>query len=92
MSTTENQKQKLVEYLIDQVAKGISGRNGEDIIDATPSRVLFAGVLQPARISDIPTPQANTQETVAPAGTAIGLDFRVITTPGAHITLKIIPS
>lgn len=91
MSATENQKQKLVEYLINQVAKGISGRDGEDIVDSSPSRVLFAGVLQPARTSDIPTPQANTQETVAPAGTAIGLDFRVAATPGAQITIKILP-
>jgi hypothetical protein len=91
MSTPiERQKQQLVEYLIDQVVNGISGRDGDDIVDASPSRVLFAGVLQPARRTDSPNPGANPADTVPPADTALGLDFRIAALPGTPLTLKII--
>ncbi len=91
MSTTiEHQEQQLVEYLIGQVANGISGRDGDDIVDASPSRVLFAGVLQPARRPDSESPGTNPAGTVPPADTALGLDFRIVAPPGSHLTLKVI--
>jgi len=64
MSTPiETQEQQLVEYLIAEVANGISGRDGDEIVDASPSRVLFAGVLQPARRLDL----VNPADTIPPA-------------------------
>ena len=67
----ESDKRLLTEYFIDRIRTRLSGRDRLDIIDAMPSRTLFAGVLQPVRIDQ--TGQSGN----APSGTAIGLDFRV---------------
>ncbi|MGZ5544362.1 MAG: hypothetical protein ACXWIU_06775, partial [Limisphaerales bacterium] len=83
MSAGELQKQRLVEYLIDQVSQGISGRDGNDIIDISPARALFAGVLQPARQADV----SGNAELVPPADTSLGVDFRIRVRP--DITPKI---
>lgn len=91
LTNTEDQKQRLVDYLIRRVAEGLSGRDGEEIVDGSPSRVFFAGVLQPVRQSDLPNQQNTTPDTVAPADTSLGLDFRVAAPPGSRITLKISP-
>jgi len=88
---TENQKQRLVDYLISQVADGLSGRDGAEIVDGSPSRMIFAGVLQPVRQSDVPNQPSNTPDTMAPADTALGLDFKIATGAGAQITLKMLP-
>lgn len=74
---TEDDKQRLTEHLIDQVILGISGRDREDLVDAVPSRTIFAGVLQPARKAEIEAAQSGATSGDAPAGTAMGLDFRV---------------
>jgi hypothetical protein len=74
---TEDDKQRLTEHLIGQVILGISGRDQEDLVDAVPSRTIFAGVLQPAREVEITAAQRGATGGDAPAGTALGLDFRV---------------
>jgi len=50
-----------------------------------PSRVLFAGVLQPARRLDL----VNPADTIPPADTSLGLDFRITAPQGSPLTLKI---
>lgn len=67
----ESDKRLLTEYFIDRIRTRLSGRDGLDILDATPIRTLFAGVLQPVRAD-----QAGGRGD-APSGTAIGLDFRI---------------
>jgi hypothetical protein len=64
----ESDKRLLTEYFINRIRTRLSGRDGLDIVDATPIRSLFAGVMQPVRVD---------QAGDAPSGTAIGLDFRV---------------
>src|SRR5260370_20512864 len=89
---TEDDKQRLTEHLIDRVILGISGRDREDLVDTVPSRTIFAGVLQPAREVEIEAVQSGTTSGDAPAGTALGLDFRV--RPLEHegvVSLRIIP-
>lgn len=70
---TEQNKQRLVRYLIERTRTGISGRDGQDLEDVVPSRAIFAGVLYP------PYPgEAATRAEDSRRGTALGLDFRVI--------------
>src|SRR5438270_8733939 len=83
----EGQKLKIVEHLIAEVTDGISGRDQEDIFDAAPSRILFAGVLQPPRHED--AIQAGGSGIIAPANTSLGLDFKVATEAGRSIRLRI---
>jgi hypothetical protein len=81
----EDRKRQLVEYLIREVGQGISGRDGEDIIDLTPSRALFVGVLQPPRTADVAAPVG----AVPPPDTALGLDFRVApSAESVRLTIK----
>src|ERR1700682_1847521 len=84
----ENRRRQLVEYFIREVTNGISGRDGEDIIDITPSRALFVGVLQPPRSTDAAAPG---RDTVAPPDTALGLDFRVVPSRERVVRLTITP-
>ncbi len=89
---TEDDKRRLTRYLIDRVLEGISGRDGADIVDATPSRTLFAGVLQPSSEREIHAAQRGAIGREAPAGTAVGLDFRVSPASGSKtVTLRITP-
>lgn len=81
---TESHKLKLVEYLTHEVAEGISGRNGNELIDISPSRAIFAGVLQTPRRND-----AGLGDGTPPADTSLGLDFRVELTDGKPTTLTI---
>src|SRR5690348_4254924 len=74
---TEEDRQRLTEYLTSQVVNGISGRDGRDLVDLVPSRSIFAGVLQPPRSSEIQAAQSGVSNRDAPAGTALGLDFRL---------------
>ena len=75
---TEDNQQHLTWFLIDRVLAGISGRDGEDLVDAPPLRRLFAGVLQPPRKAEIKAAESGFSIGDAPAGTALGLDFRVL--------------
>ena len=84
----ESQRQRLTEYLIEEVAAGLSGRNGEEILDGSPSRTLFSGVLQPIRAPATPGTAA---AAVAPADTALGIDFRVLARGDHPVRLKITP-
>jgi ssDNA-binding Zn-finger/Zn-ribbon topoisomerase 1 len=86
----EGQERRLVEYLIEEVVSGISGRNQEEVFDVSPSRVLFAGVLQTPRQSD--AMPFGGKGIVAPADTALGLDFKIVPTTGSTVRLKITPS
>jgi hypothetical protein len=70
---SEEDKQHLVKHLLDEVTKGISGRDGADLVDLAPARSIFAGVLQPRWDHT-----QSAQLASAPAGTAIGIDFRVV--------------
>lgn len=91
MNKTEIQKQRLVAHLIEEVANGLSGRDGEEIVDAWPSRVIFAGVLQPVRGLDAWSLTESMASGVPPADTALGLDFRVAVPTGSTVKLKITP-
>lgn len=84
----ESREKRLVEYLVATVGDGISGRDGQDIVDIPPSRAVFAGVLQPPRNLDAAIPGRGT---IPPADTALGMDFRVICGAGRTIRLTITP-
>src|SRR5262245_52451768 len=89
----ESDKRRLTAYLIDRVVEGISGRDGDDIVDAAPSRTIFAGVLQPASEREIHAAQTGAIGREAPVGTALGLDFRVTPAPGSQsVRIRITPS
>ena len=89
---TENDKQRLVEHLIERVTTRISGRDGLDLLDSLPSRAIFAGVLQVPRDSEINAARSGTVSRDAPAGTSLGLDFRVKgSTPTSIVKLRIVP-
>lgn len=75
---TEDDKRFLTRHLIAQVIIGLSGRDGADIVDASPSRNIFAGVLQPPRQAQIKATTEGSSGGEAPPGTALGLDFRAI--------------
>ncbi len=77
---TEDDKCLLTEYLIEKVVNGISGRDQEDLVDVLPSRTIFAGVLQPTRAVEAEAFQNGPTRSDTSAGTAMGLDFRVIPT------------
>ncbi|MFH0958577.1 MAG: hypothetical protein V1897_07710, partial [Pseudomonadota bacterium] len=85
----EDQKQKLIEHLISEVADGISGRDHAEVFDASPSRVLFAGVLQPSRRND--EAKLEIGGNVPPANTSLGLDFKVRPKNVTSIRLTIAP-
>lgn len=73
----EDEKRALVEHFVERVIAGISGRDGEDLVDIVPSRSVFAGVLRPVRAADVRA--ARTGMTAdPPSGNAIGLDFRIL--------------
>lgn len=76
-STTEDHKRLLNEYLIERVRAGISGRDGKTLVGLSPSRHIFAGVLQPPRQADIRAAKEGKSSGDAPVGSALGLDFRV---------------
>ena len=86
----EDSRRRLTDYVIQQVCEGISGRNREDIVDVQPSRALFAGVLQPPR-GGAAAVNAFDPGRLAPADTALGLDFRITTDSGEPVRLKITP-
>lgn len=83
-SVSEAEKRVLVEHLRTVAVSGLSGRDMAPIVDATPSRSIFAGVLQAPRVS-----ASGVQ--LASVDSALGLDFRVVPEPGKHIRLRIIP-
>lgn len=74
---TEDDKLLLAEYLLDRVLTGLSGRDGEDLVDTTPTRTIFAGVLSPPRSAEVEAARRGLAIGDAPAGTSMGLDFRV---------------
>ena len=87
----ESEKVKLVEHLIDSVNNGISGRDADDLVDISPFRTVFAGVLQPPKQSEIQSIQEG-NVTEAPSGTALGIDFRIKPASNAQqIRLRIHP-
>jgi hypothetical protein len=86
---TEEHKRNLVEHLLGEVVNGISGRDQIEIFDTSPSRVLFAGVLQPPQKED--AAQSGGKGIVAPPDTALGLDFKVAKQSGV-VRLKITPN
>ncbi len=74
---TEDDKQRLVDHLMDRTVVGISGRDGRVLVDVLPSRVIFAGVLQPLRSSETQAAQGGVSASDAPLGTSLGVDFRI---------------
>jgi Helicase conserved C-terminal domain len=64
----EEDKGRLIDHILGRVLDGISGRDSRDLVGIDPKRSIFSGVLYPPR--DLHTSQA-------PAGTALGVDFRV---------------
>src|ERR1700730_4773783 len=91
--SSEDQRCLLTEHLLKAVANGISGRDGEDVIDTSPSRAIFAGVLQTVRRQQSNSAVAvGTTDATPPADTSLGLDFRVVgpTTPST-VRLTITP-
>src|SRR5262245_58036243 len=88
----ESDKRRLTAYLIDRVVEGISGRDGDDIVDAAPSRTIFAGSCQQDRDG---RSIAARQEAIGgehPVGTALGFDFRVPPAPGSQsVRIRITP-
>lgn len=74
---SEDDKQRLVDHLMDRVVVGISGRDGRDLVDVLPSRAIFAGVLQPLRASETQAARAGVNASDAPVGTSLGVDFRI---------------
>ena len=74
---TEDDKQRLVDHLMDRAVVGISGRDGRDLVDVLPSRTIFAGVLQPLRPSETQAAQGVVSANEAPLGTSLGVDFRI---------------
>lgn len=86
---TEEHKRTLVEHLLDEVANGISGRDQAEIFDTSPSRVRFAGVLQPPQRAEAIQPGG--KGIVAPPDTALGVDFKV-TKQANVVRLKITPN
>lgn len=80
---SETDKRRLTEHLAERLRTRLSGRDQADLIDTTPVRTLFAGVLQPVRVGQ------SIQLNDKPFGTAIGLDFRVApdSTEPIHITI-----
>lgn len=89
---SEDDKQLLVTYLSERVRLGVSGRDGEDLVDIDPLRAIFAGVLQPPRQSEIQASQRGVAGVSAPSSAAIGLDFRIKPTDGQKIVrLRLTP-
>jgi hypothetical protein len=83
---TEAHKLKLVEHIVHEVSQGLSGRDGKDLIDISPSRAIFAGVLQTPRKNNV-----GVGDGTPPADTSLGLDFRVELTGEKHATLTVKP-
>jgi hypothetical protein len=87
---TEVNKVRLADFLLDRVLRGLAGRDGDDLVGVTPSRVLFAGVLLPLRQPSGGRPTQGISD--APVGTSLGLDFRLKPHAGAHtIRLRVRP-
>src|SRR6185437_15482310 len=83
MARSDVDQRPLVEFLLDNVTRGLSGQDKQDIVDFAPSRAIFAGVLRPVR-------EHQASAAVASGGSAIGLDFRVRTEmSGEPIRLKL---
>ncbi|MGE3491564.1 MAG: DEAD/DEAH box helicase family protein [Vicinamibacterales bacterium] len=82
---TESDKSRLVDHLRNVVIAGISGRDGADVIDLTPSRAIFAGVLQ------APRALPSIDSSAPPPDIALGLDFRVVPEAGKPIRLRLSP-
>ncbi len=70
-------QRRLVSHVIDRVRSSLAGADGEDLVDLLPVRSIFAGVLQPPRARDEEAARDGIAVGGAPAGTALGLDFRV---------------
>jgi len=81
---------RVVEHLISNVRDGLSGRSGEELVDADPLRSIFAGVLQAPRQSDEDAASRGVVSGQAPTGTALGLDFKLRPkAPGSTATLSV---
>src|SRR6266850_2317873 len=96
MATTETPvidevaERLIVEYLNQRVRAGLAGSDGEDLVDQTPTRSIFAGVLQAPRQRDEEAASKGTVSGDAPMGTALGLSFRVRPRSGqTSVTLTI---
>ena len=68
---------RLVRHLIEKVRHGLSGRDGEQLVDVDPLRSIFAGVLEAPRKRDEDAAARGLVSNQAPTGTALGLDFKV---------------
>lgn len=79
---------RLVRHLIDRVREGLSGRDGENLVDVDPLRSIFAGVLQAPRESDEIAASRGLVTRQAPTGTALGLDFKVRPNGSPKVTLS----
>lgn len=87
-SISEQDKLRLTDHIINTVNVNLSGRDGHDLLDVIPSRTLFAGVLQPPRASEMRGAHSNGNN--APAGTALGIDFRLKPlAPGGPVNLRV---
>ncbi|MCA1642183.1 MAG: hypothetical protein LC785_09590, partial [Acidobacteria bacterium] len=73
----EKDKQRLTDYLMERVLKGISGRDGGDLVDVEPIRTIFSGVLQPPRNTAIQAAKSGAVDSATPTSAALGLDFRI---------------
>jgi hypothetical protein len=87
---TEEDKQRLVDHLMQRVMVGISGRDGRDLVDVLPSRAIFAGVLQPVRASETQAARSGVSVSDAPVGTSLGVDLRIkCETPTGAVKLRL---
>src|SRR5262245_19049734 len=81
----DEEKLRLADFVMERVRQGLAGRDGEDLIGSNPSRILFAGVLAPL-------PDGASAPTGAvPAGTSLGLDFRIRPTSRGGVRLRVRP-
>lgn len=88
-SIAEQDKLRLVDHVMDTVRLQLSGRDGKDLLETIPSRAIFAGVLQAPRASEA---LAASNRGDAPAGTALGIDFRIRPSHlDQPVTLKVLP-
>lgn len=88
---SEEHKLRLADYLLKRVCEGLSGRDGAELVDMTPSRAIFAGVLSSPRQIDIEAAQQGRNSGEVPAGTSLGMDFRIIPEANKPLRLYISP-